>query len=435
MGIGLDRLHLPSSPKVGHPMKSKLEGLIAYLADRGGEDAERIRNELGDPTSEASQLLAATRELSQDAFAEQVLQWLGLPGKPMVKEASLRAPGAQAGMLVLPGPAIPRQKPWPPAIHATVRILPWLLSVTGCIVSILLWLDCRKHRHELETALQVAVARQSEERGPRIEDGGSKQADEPHQLRPLAGQSQRQMDSGPIPKLPSARGEPEQKTDNTKTPITETKEEIGTPAPSPAKANAEQENIKKRALLQKTPVGTPDTGDKGVVIFPPGPSVPSRAQVPDSREPVAESKKPEQVAVPKIQGLSYAEAKKRVEAAGLVLKTVRNSETGLVKSQTPAAGSLAKQGEVVLATLTPDVPLAAVQVPNVCGMTGAKNVELLLTQAGLTFAAYRVVNGKRILIAPQAYNQLEKYKVVKQHPLQGASVPSRTCIECTFEAP
>ena len=222
--------------------------------------------------------------------------------------------------------------------------------------------------------------------------------------------------------------------DETKQPITETKER----APTKARG-AEQQAIKK----VNPPAEIPK--EKAAVIAP-DPSAPGREQVPESRastpplDQVGEGRveeRPEKVAVPRIQGLSYAEAKKRVEAAGLVLKTARNSPVGLVKGQNPAAGSFVKRGEVVLVTLTPDPlpPPAMIPVPNVCGLTGAKNTQIQLQRAGLAFAAYRVVNGKPIVIAPQNYNQLEKFKVVKQRPLSGASVPAGTCVECIFEAP
>jgi beta-lactam-binding protein with PASTA domain len=389
-------------------MKSKLESLVAYLAGHEDDDAEWVRHELADPASEASQFLAATQELSRDAFADHVLKWLGLPAN-----------------LVGEVPAITRRKMSPRATHLAVRVLPWLLSLAACFLAVLVWIDCRKHRHELEAALEAALAGR-QEKAEAVEAPNERQNVDP------VSQLQPKVDARTASMPASAPCEPKQGVvpDETKQPTTETKERID--APTKAKG-AEQEIIKRI----DPPAEIPIKGKEGGSVITPDPSAPGRVQVPESRKPLVEFQRPENVAVPKIQGLSYAEAKKRVEAAGLVLRTTRNSETGLVKGQTPAAGSFVKRGEVVLVTLTPGPlpPPAAIQVPNVTGMTGAKKVEMLLKQAGLTFAAYRVVNGKRILIAPQNYNQLEKFKVVKQRPMSGASVPGGTCVECTFEAP
>jgi hypothetical protein len=392
-------------------MKSKLESLVAYLAGREDDDGEWVRHELGDPGSEASQFLAATRKLSRDAFAEHVLKWLGLSVNPFGK-----------------GPVISQRKPSLTRFHVAVWVLPWFFSVAACALAILLWLDCRKHRQELEAALEVALVR------PQPEADFAAPMDEQQRMNPLSSQSQRNADgrSGPPPS--SASGELEQRIlpDEKGRQLAGAKERTEAVGPMPTTGNdSEQGTVKGNP----PPAGPPATGGREVVT--PDPPAPGKVQAPNVRKPGVDSQKHELVAVPKIEGLSYADAKKRVEAVGVVLKPARNRENGLVKGQNPAAGTLVKRGDAVLVTLTlePSPPTALVQVPNVCGVMGAENVDILLKRAGLALAAYRMVNGKRILIAPQNYDQLGKFKVVKQRPLFSASVPGGTFIECIFEAP
>ncbi len=414
-------------------MRSKLESLVAYLAGREDDDGEWIRHELGDPASEASQFLAAARELSRDAFAEHVLKWLGLPSfsgsltrKPLCPAEGyrLRVNGLEKGE----GSAIAHRKPSPSAAQVAVRFLPWFLSVAACALAILLWLDCRRHRQELEAALEVALAR------PQAEADFAAPMDDQQRMNPLSGRSQRNADDRLATPPPSASGELEQRTlpDGTGPPFANAKKRVEAARPMPTTGkDAEQGTVKGNP----PPAGNSDKGGREVVI--PDPPAPGQVQAPDSRKPGVDSQQHELVAIPRIEGLSYAEAKKRVEAAGLVLKPARNRENGLVKGQNPAAGTLVKRGDGVLVTLTPEPspPTAMVQVPNVCGIMGPRKVDMSLKRAGLALAAYRMVNGKRILIPSQNYDQLGKLKVVKQRPLFGASVPGGTIIECIFEAP
>jgi len=52
-------------------MRNRLEAMVGYLADREGEAAPTIRAELGDPTSEASRFLEATRRRTRALVQEQ----------------------------------------------------------------------------------------------------------------------------------------------------------------------------------------------------------------------------------------------------------------------------------------------------------------------------------------------------------------------------
>jgi beta-lactam-binding protein with PASTA domain len=149
-----------------------------------------------------------------------------------------------------------------------------------------------------------------------------------------------------------------------------------------------------------------------------------------------ESRKLERVVVPQVVGLSYAAAKKRIAAAGLVLKPAQGPETTLVKRQAPAAETLVKRGDMIMVTLNTETSSAPalLRVPNLLGVTGAENAGKILKQAGLEFAAYRIVDGKRVLIVPKNYAQLVNLKVVQQSPAQGTLVPGRTCVECILAA-
>jgi beta-lactam-binding protein with PASTA domain len=201
----------------------------------------------------------------------------------------------------------------------------------------------------------------------------------------------------------------------------------------PTKASdSKQENGKEQKPASET---SADRGGGGLPVLL-DPARPKPAPTLDYGKPHSKPLKPEPVIVPQIVGLPYAAAKKRIEAAGLVLKPAQGPENALVKRQAPAAETLVKRGEIVMATLSSETSPTPVlsRVPNLLGVTGAENAGKILKQAGLDFSAYRIVDGKRILIVPKDYPQLENLKVIQQLPGQGKLVSGRTCVECIFAA-
>jgi hypothetical protein len=94
MDVGLDRLPQSRPEGLVDPMKTKLEMMAGYLAGRRDESADLVRQELGDPASEACRFLEAMREKSRAALG------VDPPGRPDPGPAP-RGPIARA----LPGPA------------------------------------------------------------------------------------------------------------------------------------------------------------------------------------------------------------------------------------------------------------------------------------------------------------------------------------------
>jgi hypothetical protein len=94
MDGGLDRLPQSRPEGLVDPMNTKLEMMAGYLAGRRDESADLIRQELGDPASEAGRFLEAMREKSRGALG------VDPPGRPDPGPAP-RGPIAWA----LPGPA------------------------------------------------------------------------------------------------------------------------------------------------------------------------------------------------------------------------------------------------------------------------------------------------------------------------------------------
>jgi hypothetical protein len=415
LGIGLDGVYLPSSPKMGYSMKTKLEALVSYLAGHEGDDAERLRAELGDPASEVNQFLTEIQALSRNALDERVLKWLGLPPHLPVNWLSAA-----------------RQPTAPSVTRAVIRALPLLLSVAACLLAFLLWLDCQRHRHQLELALEEAHS------GPRVGEAVDAVAAiaRPKGLIAADGERQEPAPSQLVPAPVSAPG--------ATAPVTE-------PAPTAKHPPDTDQQVKSAEPMPTTPTGpkqgngkeqkpagetSADRGAGGlpVVVEAAGPKpAHTRTRDHDKRE---ESLKPDSVMVPQIVGLPYATAKKRIEAAGLVLKPAQGPENALVKRQAPAAETLVKRGEVIMATLSSETsPTPGLsRVPNLLGVTGAENAGKILKQAGLDFAAYRIVDGRRVLIVPKNYPQLENLKVTQQLPAQGTLVAGLTCVECVFAA-
>jgi hypothetical protein len=94
MDGGVDRLPQSCPEGLVDPMKTKLEMMAGYLAGRRDESADLIRQEIGDPGSEACRFLEAIREKSRGALG------VNPPGRPDPGQAP-RGPIAR----VLPGPA------------------------------------------------------------------------------------------------------------------------------------------------------------------------------------------------------------------------------------------------------------------------------------------------------------------------------------------
>jgi len=118
-------------------MKSELASIVDYLSGETGPDANRIRQELQDPQSDASRFLAASQQLSADLFGEPVLRALGLP-----PDAPLPQPPVRHG--AVEAPSNPR------------RSRSWLpLFAVGAIgvVTALLWWDNRVRDQRVQAAL------------------------------------------------------------------------------------------------------------------------------------------------------------------------------------------------------------------------------------------------------------------------------------------
>ncbi|HEV3145332.1 MAG TPA: PASTA domain-containing protein [Gemmataceae bacterium] len=368
-------------------MKSKLDSVIAYLAGSEGAEADVIRNEMASPASEASNFLAASQELSSDMFGEHVLKWLGLP--PSSSETAPDQAYQQRGNSL-------SQK--------IIRALPWAISISACIVALLLWLDCRRHRKHLEAALDAAQA------GPHSVAGAVAQIDhKPKELRtkddeirkPASGTSSVNLPINSEPKRDEVSGQ-----------------------------DAEDSSKKKSS---KPPTDASISGDPAAPMAPLKQPVPEIAPLP--KGPIGDTEKPVQVAVPQVVGLSFDEAKKSVEAAGLVLKSADFPIGSLVVGQLPSAGAMMTRGGTVVVSFGPTAvsPVLRALVPDICGVVGADKASARLRQAGLELAAYNMIDGRRTLVLPKNYNQLAQCKVMQQTPPAKSSVAPGTVIECTFE--
>ena len=90
------------------------------------------------------------------------------------------------------------------------------------------------------------------------------------------------------------------------------------------------------------------------------------------------------VAVPKVEGYTLADAVKTLENKGLSYRTVGSGET--VTGQIPATGAAIPSGSQVMLYLGEEVPTDQVEVPNVQGMTFEK-AKSTLAEAGLYMRA------------------------------------------------
>jgi penicillin-binding protein 1A len=125
---------------------------------------------------------------------------------------------------------------------------------------------------------------------------------------------------------------------------------------------------------------------------------------------------PSSVAVPEVAGLPEAEAKARLEAAGLVMaaesRASRDRPAGAVVDQTPAAGALAAPGSAVTVTVSTGPP-RTVTVPGVLGRS-VDEVARLLAEAGLTVEV--------VVAEPDGSQSGRPGRVWKQEPGAGGTL-------------
>ncbi len=125
---------------------------------------------------------------------------------------------------------------------------------------------------------------------------------------------------------------------------------------------------------------------------------------------------PSSVAVPEVGGLPEAEAKTRLEAAGLAMtaepRASRDRPAGAVVEQNPGAGALAAPGSTVTVTVSTGPP-RTVSVPGVLGRS-VDEVVRLLQEAGLTTEV--------VVAEPEAGQGTRPGRVWKQEPGAGTTL-------------
>jgi penicillin-binding protein 1A len=132
--------------------------------------------------------------------------------------------------------------------------------------------------------------------------------------------------------------------------------------------------------------------------------------------PPAEPPPPSSVAVPEVGGLPEAEAKARLEAAGLVMapesRASRDQPAGAVVEQNPGAGALAAPGSTVTVAVSTGPP-RSVSVPGVLGRT-VDEVVRTLQEAGLV--------AEVVVAEPDGAQGTRPGRVWKQEPGEGATL-------------
>ncbi|MDQ3946687.1 MAG: PBP1A family penicillin-binding protein [Actinomycetota bacterium] len=132
--------------------------------------------------------------------------------------------------------------------------------------------------------------------------------------------------------------------------------------------------------------------------------------------PPAEPPPPSSVAVPEVGGLPEAEARARLEAAGLVMasepRTSRDQAAGAVVEQSPGAGALAAPGSTVTVSVSTGPP-RAVSVPAVLGRT-VDEVVRALQEAGLV--------AEVVVAEPDDGMSTRPGRVWKQEPSAGTTL-------------
>jgi serine/threonine-protein kinase len=134
---------------------------------------------------------------------------------------------------------------------------------------------------------------------------------------------------------------------------------------------------------------------------------------------------PKEVTVPDVSGLTIPEASARLEQAGLKLGSTTEQfsdsvPTGLVISQSPAAGQKVKEGSPVNITVSKGPQKTKVTVPNVEGMSQANAVSTL-SAAGLLTNVTEVAT-----LDPSKIG-----KVISQSPSAGSLVDEGSTVNIT----
>lgn len=173
-----------------------------------------------------------------------------------------------------------------------------------------------------------------------------------------------------------------------------------------------------------------EDGERSVAEAEPGTIVQQRpsagAELSSNKEiRVVVAKASSDIAIPKVEGKSYDDARTALVAAGFEVpepaKEVSEEDAGTVLKQVPGSGTKAKEGSVVRLTIAEP---AAVEVPKLRGLylSGAKKK---LEESGLTAGKVRRVEDPE---------RGENY-VLRQSPSPGDNVPPGTEVELTVVAP
>jgi penicillin-binding protein 1A len=136
----------------------------------------------------------------------------------------------------------------------------------------------------------------------------------------------------------------------------------------------------------------------------------------ETAAPPVEPPPPSSVAVPEVGGLPEAEAKARLESAGLAMATEpranRDQPVGAVVEQSPGAGALAVPGSTVTVSVSTGPP-RTVSVPAVLGHT-VDEVVRALQEAGLV--------AEVVVAEPEGGQGARSGRVWKQEPGAGATL-------------
>jgi hypothetical protein len=162
-------------------MSTRIEAVVGYLAGDGGGNADRLRAELEDPSSEASRFLEVARQLSRSALGAAVLRRMTLfPGAPGASDGPL-VELVSAATEVLPPGSRPARQPR----RAFGRVAPWVIALVSCVLIGLLWRDVREQCHRLEATLTNLDRRLSDKPAPLAQAPGTgtlaRVVEQPHQ--------------------------------------------------------------------------------------------------------------------------------------------------------------------------------------------------------------------------------------------------------------
>lgn len=207
-------------------------------------------------------------------------------------------------------------------------------------------------------------------------------------------------------------------------PVAEVGEKLSAPNLEGMTVDAARERWRAKGLV------IIEDGERSVAEAEPGTIVQQRpsagAELSSNKEiRVVVAKASSDIAIPKVEGKSYDDARTALVAAGFEVpeptKEVSEKDAGKVLKQVPGAGTKAKEGSVVRLTVAEP---AAVEVPKLRGLylSGAKKK---LEESGLTAGKVRRVEDPE---------RGENY-VLRQSPSPGDKVPPGTEVELTVVAP